>query len=106
MKRALGAILAKITSRCGFWSGRWTGRDLKAFHLLPARLRYAYATRCLRPAESGGAPLVCPAAKLDHDHETDAQQRTDELDGFLIDYDESDEVDSQSLHEPARDSPE
>ena len=70
-----------------------------------ARLRYAYATRCSRRAGSRARHWFASAAKLDHD-ETDAQQRTDELDGFLIDYDESDEVDSQSLHEPPRDSPE
>ena len=36
------------------------------------------------------------AAGLDHDQETDAQQRVDELDGFLIDFDDDDEGPSGS----------
>ena len=43
------------------------------------------------------------AAKLDHDQETDAQQRVDELDGILIDYDEDDE-DESGTQQP-QDSP-
>ena len=46
--------------------------------------------------------MVSAAAKLDHDQETDAQQRVDELDGILINYDEDDE--DESSHEPAQDS--
>jgi tetratricopeptide (TPR) repeat protein len=70
-----------------------------------ARLRYAYADALLAAGrESEARRWFASAAKLDLDHETDAQQRTDELDGFLIDYDEADEGDSQPLHEPERDS--
>jgi tetratricopeptide (TPR) repeat protein len=70
-----------------------------------ARLRYAYADALLAAGrESEARHQFASAARLDHDHETDAQQRTDELDGFLIDYDEGDEVASQSLHEPEQDS--
>ncbi len=70
-----------------------------------ARLRYAYADALLAAGrESEARNQFASAAVLDHDHETDAQQRTDELDGFLIDYDEGDEVASQSLHEPEQDS--
>jgi hypothetical protein len=72
-----------------------------------ARLRYAYADALLAAnRESEARHWFASAAELDHDHQTDAQQRTDELDGFLIDYDETDEVDSRSQHDPARDSPE
>lgn len=72
-----------------------------------ARLHYAYADALLAAnRESEARRWFASAAELDHDHQTDAQQRTDELDGFLIDYDETDEVDSQSQHDPARDSPE
>jgi tetratricopeptide (TPR) repeat protein len=70
-----------------------------------ARLRYAYADALLAAGrESEARRWFASAAKLDLDHETDAQQRTDELDGFLIDYDEGDEGDSQPPHEPERDS--
>jgi tetratricopeptide (TPR) repeat protein len=70
-----------------------------------ARLRYAYADVLLAAGrESEARHWFASAAKLDLDHETDAQQRTDELDGFLIDYDEGDEGDGQSVHEPERDS--
>jgi tetratricopeptide (TPR) repeat protein len=70
-----------------------------------ARLRYAYGDALLAAGrESEARHQFASAARLDHDHETDAQQRADELDGFLIDYDEGgDEVASQSLHEPERD---
>jgi tetratricopeptide (TPR) repeat protein len=70
-----------------------------------ARLRYAYADALVAAGrESEARQWFASAAKLDLDHETDAQQRTDELDGFLIDYDESDEGDGQSVDEPERDS--
>ena len=69
------------------------------------RLRYAYADALVAAGrESEARQWFASAAKLDLDHETDAQQRTDELDGFLIDYDESDEGDGQSVDEPERDS--
>jgi tetratricopeptide (TPR) repeat protein len=70
-----------------------------------ARLRYAYADALLAAGrESEARHWFASAAKLDHDRETDAQQRIDELDGFLIDYDEADEVGSQSGDEPGRES--
>jgi tetratricopeptide (TPR) repeat protein len=75
--------------------------------LAAARVRYAYADALLAAGrESEARHWFASAAKLDHDHDTDAQQRTDELDGFLIDYDEGDEVDAESPHEPARETPE
>jgi hypothetical protein len=40
--------------------------------------------------------------ELDRDQETDAQQRVDELDGLLIDYDEDDE--EEPLREPQQGS--
>ena len=69
-----------------------------------ARLRYAYADALLADDQQAEARhWFASAAKLDHDQQTDAQQRIDELDGFLIDYDEGDEDDSQPSHEPGRD---
>ncbi len=70
-----------------------------------ARLRYAYADALLAAGQEPEArQWFASAAKLDHDQETDALQRIDELDGFLIDYDEGgDEEDRQSSHEPGRD---
>jgi tetratricopeptide (TPR) repeat protein len=69
-----------------------------------ARLRYAYADALLADGQEPEArQWFASAAKLDHDQETDAQQRIDELDGFLIDYDEGDEGDQQSSHGPERD---
>jgi tetratricopeptide (TPR) repeat protein len=67
-----------------------------------ARLRYAYADALLAAGqESEARQWFGSAAKLDHDQQTDAQQRLDELDGFMIDYDE-DEEDSRSSQEPGR----
>jgi tetratricopeptide (TPR) repeat protein len=69
--------------------------------LAVARLRYAYADALLAAGiESEARQWFAAAATLDHDHETDAQQRLDELDGFLIDYDENDEADNESVPEP------
>jgi tetratricopeptide (TPR) repeat protein len=66
--------------------------------LAVARLRYAYADALLAAGmESEARQWFAAAATLDHDHETDAQQRLDELDGFLIDYDEDDGADNQSV---------
>jgi tetratricopeptide (TPR) repeat protein len=62
-----------------------------------ARLRYAYADALLAAGrESEARHWFAAATTLDHDQETDAQQRLDELDGFLIDYDEDDGADNQS----------
>jgi tetratricopeptide (TPR) repeat protein len=65
--------------------------------LAAARLRYAYADALLQAGKNSEArQWFAAAAKLDRDQETDAQQRVDELDGFLIDYDEtSDEASPQ-----------
>jgi tetratricopeptide (TPR) repeat protein len=69
--------------------------------LAVARLRYAYADALLAAGmESEARQWFGAAATLDHDHETDAQQRLDELDGFLIDYDEDDGADNQSVRGP------
>jgi hypothetical protein len=88
------AIWAKIRSRGGYWSGLSRRHDL----------RYAYADALLADGQQADARhWFASAAKLDHDQQTDAQQRIDELDGFLIDYDEGDEDDSQPSHEPGRD---
>ena len=70
-----------------------------------ARLRYAYADALLDVGkESEARQWFAAAATLDPDHETDAQQRVDELDGFVIDYDEDDETGNQSSIEPRRGS--
>ncbi len=75
-------------------------------HVAVARLRYVYADALLEAGqESEARQWFASAAKLDHDQETDAQQRIDELDGFLIDYDEDNGAESPSSHEPGRDSP-
>jgi hypothetical protein len=69
--------------------------------LAVARLRYAYADALLAAGmESEARQWFAAAATLDHDHETDAQQRLDELDGFLIDYDEDDGADNQPVRGP------
>ena len=56
-----------------------------------ARLRFAYADALVR---NGSADLArewfAAAAKLDHEQETDAQARLDELDGLVMDLDETD----------------
>jgi hypothetical protein len=73
--------------------------------LAVARLRYAYADTLLAAgAEAEARRWFAAAAALDHAHETDAQQRLDELDGFLIDYDEDDVADDQSVRGPGRSS--
>jgi tetratricopeptide (TPR) repeat protein len=75
--------------------------------LAVARLRYAYADALLDAGkESETRQWFAAAATLDRDHETDAQQRIDELDGFVIDYDEDDGAGSNSSHMPESDSPE
>ena len=67
-----------------------------------ARLRYAYADALLEAGKNSEARRWFTAAvKLDHDQETDAQQRVDELDGILIDYDD----DEQPSDEPNQESP-
>jgi len=67
-----------------------------------ARLRYAYADALLEAGKNSEArQWFTTAVKLDHDQETDAQQRVDELDGILIDYDD----DEQPSDEPNQESP-
>ena len=74
-------------------------------HVAVARLRYVYADALLEAGqESEARQWFASAAKLDRDQETDAQQRIDELDGFLIDYDDDNGAESPSSHEPGRDS--
>jgi tetratricopeptide (TPR) repeat protein len=69
--------------------------------LAVARLRYAYADALLHGGkESEARQEFAAAAKLDRDQETDAQQRLDELDGFLIDYDEDVDRDDREPREP------
>ena len=73
--------------------------------LAVARLRYAYADALLAAGrESEAHQWFAAAVTLDHDHETDARQRLDELDGFLIDYDEDDATDNQSVPGPGSSS--
>ncbi len=55
-----------------------------------ARLRYAYAEALLHHGDEAEARrLFVAAAKLDNDGELDADQRVDELDGMLIEFDEN-----------------
>ena len=69
-----------------------------------ARLRYAYADALLQTGKNSEArQWFTAAAKLDHDQETDAQERVDELDGILIDYDGVDE--EEAFDEPQQESP-
>jgi tetratricopeptide (TPR) repeat protein len=68
--------------------------------LAVARLQYAYADALLQAGKDAEARRwFAAAAELDHDQQTDAHQRVDELDGLLIDYDEDDD-DDQPLREP------
>jgi tetratricopeptide (TPR) repeat protein len=65
-----------------------------------ARLHYSYADALLSEGkESEARQWFVSAATLDRDHQTDAQQRLDELDGFLIDYDEDNGPDGESSQE-------
>jgi hypothetical protein len=62
--------------------------------LAVARLRYAYADALLYAGKDSEARQSFAAAvKLDHDQQTDAQQRVDELDGMVIDYNDEDDAD-------------
>jgi tetratricopeptide (TPR) repeat protein len=75
--------------------------------LAMARLRYAFADALLDAGkESDARQWFAAAATLDHDHETDARQRVDELDGFVIDYNEDDGAGNESSRELEWDSPE
>ena len=57
-----------------------------------ARLRYAYADALLQAGKDSEARhWFAAAAKLDHDQQTDAQQRVDEIDGIVIDYDDDED---------------
>jgi tetratricopeptide (TPR) repeat protein len=61
-----------------------------------ARLRYAYADALLQAGKDADARRwFVVAAKLDPEGETDAQNRVDELDGLLIDFDETAEDDTE-----------
>ncbi|HEV2929710.1 MAG TPA: hypothetical protein VGW74_13535, partial [Propionibacteriaceae bacterium] len=60
--------------------------------LAHARLRYAYADTLLRAGQRSEArEWFASAAHLDVEQQTDAQQRVDELDGFLIEFDDQPE---------------
>jgi tetratricopeptide (TPR) repeat protein len=71
-----------------------------------ARLRYAYADVLAAADEVAEArQWFAAAARLDPEQETDAQARMDELDGFLIEFDDTeddldDDVDDQAAGEP------
>jgi len=57
-----------------------------------ARLHYAYAEALHQAGQDAEARRwFASAAGLDQEQETDAQQRVDELDGFLIDFDDDDD---------------
>lgn len=61
--------------------------------LANARLQYAYADLLLRAGQQAEARhWFASAANLDTGQQTDAQQRVDELDGFLIDFDDQPEA--------------
>ena len=61
-----------------------------------ARLHYAYAEALHKAGQEAEARRwFASAAGLDHEQETDAQQRVDELDGFLIDFDDDDDEPSR-----------
>jgi tetratricopeptide (TPR) repeat protein len=71
--------------------------------LAVARLRYAYADALLNAGKDAEArQWFAAAAELDRDQETDAQQKVDELDGLVIDYDDNDE--EEPLREPQQGS--
>ena len=60
--------------------------------LAAARLHYAYADALLHTGKDSAArESFAAAAKLDHDQQTDAQQRVEELDGISIDYDDDED---------------
>jgi tetratricopeptide (TPR) repeat protein len=60
--------------------------------LAHARLQYAYADLLLGAGQQAEAHhWFASAAQLDVEQQTDAQQRVDELDGFLIDFDDQSE---------------
>jgi tetratricopeptide (TPR) repeat protein len=74
--------------------------------LAVARLYYAYADALLEAGQDSEArQWFSDAVKLDHDQETDAQQRVEELDGLLIDYDEDDDEEAQPPHQSHHGSP-
>ncbi len=78
-------------------------RPASAPPLAVARLRYAYADALLEAGKDSEARhWFTAAAKLDHDQETDAQERVDALDGILIDYDQDGE--DESSDEPPQES--
>jgi tetratricopeptide (TPR) repeat protein len=70
-----------------------TASPTPALALAHARLQYAYADLLLRSGQPADARhWFSSAARLDVEQQTDAQQRVDELDGFLIDFDEQPEA--------------
>lgn len=77
----------------------------KDLQLPVARLRYAYAEALLKADDEMQARRwFAAAAKLDVEGELDAHERVDELDGLLIDFDETedeDEDEGPSLVDPS-----
>lgn len=70
-----------------------------------ARLRYALADVLLGGGEDVAArAMFAAAAKLDVDNETDSQQRLEEFDGMLIDFDEDEDEDEATESGPGRES--
>jgi len=69
-----------------------------------ARLRYAYADALLQAGrETEARTWFVAASHLDPEGETDAQERVDELDGLSIQFDESDESESNESESGHRD---
>ena len=76
----------RILDRAAAHRSARSGRLAAAY----ARLHYAYADLLLRADQSAEArTLFARAAELDTEQQTDAQQRVDELDGVLIEFDDS-----------------
>ena len=66
-----------------------TDRPAPALATAYARLQYAYADLLLRADQSAEArDAFARAAELDTEQQTDAQQRVDELDGVMIEFDD------------------
>lgn len=72
-----------------------------------ARLRYAYADHLLTQGESGKArEWFAAAAKLDRDGMTDADERVAELDGLVIEFDDTEFDDTEDEeHREDREDP-
>ena len=89
-----GPTWGSIPRRDGSWTEQSTLPHLRPqLALAHARLQYAYADLLLRSGQPAEARhWFDSAARLDVEQQTDAQQRVDELDGFLIDFDDQPEA--------------